>query len=147
MLIEVDNAVSYQTINSFGANKLSLVFPNSDHLGPLRERAVKAAFGEVRLSLGLLNIGIVETPAGGTELFGQRANDNGELLVLDTNVFNFVESDTLREKVLMSAAAFGYSDVTLGPLLNLQAPLSWLIPIRTADYSDYWTRPPRTLWR
>ena len=73
MLIQVDNAITYQTIDGFGANTLSLVFPNGDHLGPLRERAVKAAFGEVRLSLGLLNIGIVETPAGATDLFGQRA--------------------------------------------------------------------------
>ena len=79
----------------------------------------------------------METPAGATDLFGQRANDNGDPLVLDPGGFNFVESDTLRESFLMPAAAFGYSDVTLGPLLNLQPPLSWLIPIRTADYSDY----------
>lgn len=137
VVIQVDNAASYQTVAGFGASTLSLVYPNGDHLGSLRAAALKAAFGDVGMSLGLLSIVIVETPATATDLFGQRANDNGDPAVLDPAGFNFTEADALRDKILSPAAAYGYDDVTLGPLLNLQAPLSWLQPIRSADYSRY----------
>ncbi len=137
VLIQVDNAVTYQTVDGFGANTLSLVFPNGDHLGAFRGPAVKAAFGDIGVSLGLLNIGVVETPAAATDRFDQRANDNDDPLVLDPARFSFVDSDIMREKILIPAAAYGYSDVTLGALLNLRAPLSWLQPIRSADYSRY----------
>lgn len=137
VLIRVDNAIAYQTIDGFGATTLSLVYSNGDHLGVFRPAAIEAAFGEVGLSLGLLEIGMVETPASATDPFGQRANDNSDPVVLEPAGFNFTDSEIMREKILIPAAAYGYSDVTVGKLLNLREPLSWLQPIRSVDYSRY----------
>jgi glucosylceramidase len=135
--IVVDNSVTYQRVDGFGANTLSLVYPNGDHLGSFRGAAIEAAFGDVGLSLGLLNTGIIETPAGAADPFGQRANDNGDPSVSDPAGFDFRESGFVRQQVLLPAGAYGYDDLTLGPLLNLQAPLSWLQPIRSAEYPRY----------
>jgi O-glycosyl hydrolase len=137
VLIQVDNASAYQTVAGFGGTTLSLVYANGDHLGVFRGAAIKAAFGEVGISLGLLEIGMVETPATATDPFGRRANDNSDPQVLDPEGFNFTESGIMREKVLIPAAAYGYGDATLGKLVNLRGPLSWLPPIRSADYSRY----------
>ncbi len=137
MLIQVDNATTYQTVDGFGGTTLSLVYPDGDHLGAFRGPAIKAAFGDVGISLGLLSTGIVETPAAATDPFGQRANDNSDPLVLDPAGFNFQDIDIMREKILVPAAAYGFNDATLGPLLNLLGPVSWLQPIRSGDYSRY----------
>ncbi len=137
VLIQVDNATTYQSVDGFGANTLSLVFTDRDYLGAYRAAAIEAAYGDVGLSLGLLNTALVETPADATDPFGQRENDNGDPVVLDPAGFNFAESDNLREKILIPAATYGYGDVTLGPLLNLQTALPWLQSIRSADYTRY----------
>src|SRR5262249_10454360 len=107
------------------------------HLGSFRNAAIQRAFGDIGVSLGLLNIGVVETPANAADRFGQRANDNGDPFVVDPAGFNFTDSDLLRTKVLTPAAAYGFDDLTLGPFLNVRYTLDWLQPIRGADYSRY----------
>jgi len=136
-IITVDYAATLQRVDGFGGTTLSLVYPNGDHLGSYRPAAIKAAFGGVGLSLGLLNLGVVETPAGGADLFGRRANDNPDPFLIDPAGFDFTGSELIRDKVLAPAEAFGYTDLTLGPLLNLRGPLSWMQPIRSTDYQRY----------
>lgn len=137
VLIQIDDTTTYQTIDGFGSTTLSLVYPNGDHLGAYRGAAIKAAFGDVGISLGLLTTGLIETAADATDLFGQRANDNGDPKIINPVGFNFTNPDNIQQKIVMPAVSFGYTDLTLGPLLNLLAPLSWLQPIRSADYSRY----------
>ncbi len=137
VVIQVDNAMSFQSVDGFGANTLSLIYPDGDHLGAFRGAALKAAFGDVGISIGLLNTGIIETPANATDPFGQRANDNGDPQVLNPAGFNFTSPDDMERTIVTPAAAFGYSDLTLGPLLNVRYTLSWMQPIRSADYSRY----------
>jgi O-glycosyl hydrolase len=137
VLIQIDDAATYQTIDGFGSATLSLVYPNGDHLGAYRGAAIKAAFGDVGISLGLLTTGLIETPADATDLFGQRANDNGDPQIINPAGFNFTNPDNIWQKIVTPAAPYGYADLTLGPLLNLRVPLSWLQPIRSTDYSRY----------
>jgi O-glycosyl hydrolase len=135
--ITVDNAVALQTIAGFGGTTLPLVYADGDHLGPYRAAAIKAAFGDVGISLGMLSIGTAETPVGATDRFAQRANDNADPFTINAAGFDFTDSDVLRAKILTPAAAYGFGDLTLGTLLNLRGQVSWLIPIRTADYNRY----------
>lgn len=133
----IDNGAPGQTIDGFGASALSLVFSGGDYLGSFRAGAVKAAFGDVRVSVSTLQVGVFETPAGAADLWLQRANDNADPFAVNSAGFNFWGSDQIRERLLVPAAAFGYSDLTLGPLLNLRGPLAWLAAIRSQDYNRY----------
>jgi O-glycosyl hydrolase len=135
--IVVDNTAALQTLDGFGGTTVTLVYPAGDYLGEYRSAAVKAAFSDVGISLGSLSIGTAETPASASDLFGERGNDNVDPLSLNLAGFNWTGSDNLRTKILTPAAAFGYDDLTLGPLINLRGSLSWLVPIRDADYSRY----------
>lgn len=136
-IVNLDNRVSYQAFAGFGGTTLTLVYPTGDYLGPLRSAAVKAAFGDVGISRGALQIGVSETPANATDRWGQRANDNPDPFVINPSGFNFADSDVLRNRVLIPAAAYGYSDLTLGPFISLQGQTSWLGGIRAVDYGRY----------
>jgi O-glycosyl hydrolase len=135
--VSVDNSVAYQVVDGFGGNTLSLTYPNGDHLGVYRPAAIRAAFGSVGITHGLLNIGVVEAPANATDPYGQRANDNADPLVINPAGFNFTGSDNLRQGILAPASAFGYATAELGPLINVTNTLDWLKPIRDVDYRRY----------
>lgn len=135
--IAIDNATSYQTVDGFGGTMLPLVFPNGDHLGSYRAAAIRAAFDSIGISLGMLYVGIVETPANATDLWTQRGNDNADPLTFNPAGFNFTGSDILRERVLSPASAYGYTGLELGPLVSLRGALDWLQPIRGIDYPRY----------
>jgi O-glycosyl hydrolase len=136
-IIDVNATDVRQTVDGFGALTLPLVYGGVDRLGPYRPAALRAAYHDVGLSLGLLNTGLVETPDNAPDPWGARANDNDDAQVINPAGFSFPWSDLLREKVLIPALQYGYSDLTLGPLLNVRGALSWLAPIRSADYVRY----------
>ena len=135
--IAVDNSVTFQKIDGFGGTTLPLVYPSGDHLGAYRQDAIRAAFGNVGISLGMLSIGVVEAPANAADPYAQRGNDNGDPFVRNPAGFNFSGSDILRSNILNPARAFGYSGLELGPLISLRGPLDWLKLIRSADYPRY----------
>ena len=136
-LIEVDNSTTYQTVRGFGGTTWTLVFPNGDHLGPYRAAAIEAAFGDVGISVGMLSIGLVETPLDATDPWTQRGNDNNDPSIIAEAGFNFTGSDILRDAILTPASAYGYDRLELGPLIDLRGPLNWLQPIRATDYQRY----------
>jgi Glycosyl hydrolase family 30 beta sandwich domain len=102
-----------------------------------RSAAIREAFGSVGISLGLLSVGMVETPRNALELFGQRANDDDDPFTMNATGFNFTGSALLRDAILTPASAFGYDDLGLGEFVNLLGPLDWLKPIRAANYQRY----------
>jgi len=138
-VVQVDNGTTLQRIDGFGATTTTLVYGNVDYLGGYRTAAIRAAFGSVGISLGLLQVGVVEAPANATDPYAQRANDNSDPAVINPAGFNFVGSDDLLNKILIPARTYGYSDLSLGPLVRVGAggPLDWLQPIRSADYQRY----------
>jgi O-glycosyl hydrolase len=131
--IILDNTTAHQTVDGFGGT----MPPLGDHLEPYRAPAIQAAFGAVGVSLGMLNVGIVETPADATDLWAQRGNDNTDPLTINAAGFNFRGSDLLRERVLSPASALGYTGLELGPLVSLTGPLDWLQPIRATSHQRY----------
>lgn len=135
--IGIDNATSFQAVAGFGGTTLTLVFPNGDHLGSYRNAAIRQAFGEVGISLGSLQVGVIETPANSSDRYADRANDNSDAMVANLAGFNYADLDILRDKIVRPAAAYGYDDLTLGPLLDYRGPLSWLKGIRDTDYHRY----------
>lgn len=135
--IVVDNGVSYQTVAGFGGTTLLLTSRGVDNLGPYRNAAIQRTVADVGISLGSLQVGVVEAPATATDRVLQRGNDNADPMVANPAGFNFADLDFLRDKFLVPAAAYGYSDLTLGPLLDYRVPLSWLKDVRPIDYSRY----------
>ncbi len=135
--IVLDNTTSLQTVDGFGGTTTPLVYAGVDYLGPYRAAAIRAAFGSVGISRGMLSVGMVETPRNATDLWSERGNDNVAPSLINPDGFNFTGSDVLRTAILTPAAAFGFTNVDLGPLVNLTGPLDWLKPIRAADYQRY----------
>jgi O-glycosyl hydrolase len=135
--ITVHAASRGQVIDGFGGTTLTLVYGGDDYLGGLRPAALEAAYGQVRLSRGLMNLGPVEAPADALGHWVQRRNDNLDPFSIDPAGFNFTGSARLRDRILVPAAVHGFTGLELGALLNLRGALDWLRPIRTADYNRY----------
>ncbi len=136
-VITVDNTTSFQSVDGFGGTTLTLVYGSRDYLGPLRPAAIKAAYSDIGITLGTLNIGIQETPANASDRFNQRGNDNGDPFVINPSGFNFTDSDILRDKIVVPAMAYGFRDFALGQFIDLRGPVSWLQSTRSVSYSQY----------
>lgn len=135
--ITVQVAARKQVIDGFGGTTLTLVYGGTDYLGGLRPAALEAAYGQVRLSRGLMNIGTVEAPADALDPSAQRRNDDSDPFSINPAGFNFAGSARLRDKILVPAALHGFTGLELGALLNLRGPLDWMRPIRSNDYGRY----------
>lgn len=136
-VVTLDNSVTYQPVDGFGGTTLTLVYSNRDYLGVYRPAAIKAAFGDVGISLGTFNIGIQETPANATDRYSQRGNDNSDPFTINPAGFNFADSDIVREKLLLPATSFGFGEPELGQFIDLRGPVSWLATVRSASYTRY----------
>lgn len=136
-VVQVDNTATLQRIDGFGGTTLALVYGTNDYLGGYRPAAIRAAFGSVGISLGMLDVGVVEAPADATDPYAQRANDNDDPAVMNSRGFNFTGSDNLLRKIVDPAREFGYSDLGLGPLIRVARVLDWLQPIRATNYQRY----------
>lgn len=137
LTLKVQADQDLQTVDGFGSYTLPLVYNGVDYLGSLRQAALKAVYGDVKMSLGLLSIGIVETPAGSTDPWGTRANDNADPFTINPSGFNFSGSDLIRQVDLIPARQYGYKDLTLGYLVQPEYAQSWLQAIRSQDYQRY----------
>ncbi|HET6566593.1 MAG TPA: T9SS type A sorting domain-containing protein [Rhodothermales bacterium] len=135
--IRVNAAVTYQSVDGFGATTLPLVYPTGDYLGQYRAAAIEAAFGDVGITLGPLSTGIVETPANATQLWEERGNDNADPFSIAPDRFNFSGSDVIRAKIINPAKQYGYDNLALGPIIDLRGRLAWMRDIRDIDYDRY----------
>jgi O-glycosyl hydrolase len=133
----VDAGTDLQRLDGFGSWTRPLVYGGADHLGSLRPAALKAAFQDVGMSLGLLFIGMFETPSGTSDPWAMRQNDNNDPFTINPSGFNFDGSDIIRSKVLVPARQYGYEDVTLGGVLQPSGRQSWMQDIRSTDYQRY----------
>jgi len=136
-LVEVDVGTDLQPIAGFGSNTIPLVWGGVDYLGSLRPAALDAAYSEVGLSLGLLNIGVIETVNGASDTWSARGNDNDDPLVIDPAGFDFTASDELWDAIVRPARDRGHFDLTIGHLLGVWSSLDWMEDIRSNDYSLY----------
>jgi O-glycosyl hydrolase len=136
--IIVDATRLRQRFEGFGATTLSLVYGTADYLSPqMRARALQAVYDEVGLTMGQVEPGLMETPANATDLWNQRRNDNDDPFTINPYGFNWTASDAMRSKVIEPARAYGLDNWSLANKLNTQGVLSFLEPLRTADYQRY----------
>jgi hypothetical protein len=107
----------HQVYEGFGATTLSLVHevPSGDSLGPqLRAQAMDAAYNRVRLTMGNLCVGPLESPGG----WDQRRNDNDDPRKIDWKGFNFFQADSTWSHLVKPAAAMGFDNYSLAGNIN-----------------------------
>ena len=126
--VEVNAAAPHQIMEGFGATTLSLVYANGadDKLPPpMRTRALQAVYGDARVTLGNVSIGVFEP-----------ANDDADPFHLNQSALELGALQAVADKLVRPAKALGGDGLYPGNTVSLiTAP--WLMPLRTANYSRY----------
>jgi O-glycosyl hydrolase len=137
--VTVDNGLTHQKIEGFGATHMPLAFtPNDNRLSPaLRAQAIDAVYGQVKLTTGNVEVPVYETPANATDPWNQRKNDNSDPLVMNPAGFNFVMHGVVKEKLIDLARPLGFDNFYMGFKVNLRWTSPWLASIRSSNYSRY----------
>ena len=126
--VEVKAAAGHQVMDGFGTTTVPLIYQNGadDKLpAALRTRALQAAFRDVRLTLGNVEIGRWEPE-----------NDNDDPAVLDPAALELTGLGAINDKLLAPAASFGADELYPGNGISLFAT-EWLLPLRSSNYDRY----------
>lgn len=136
--IVVDSRKPLQRFEGFGATTLSLVYGSNDFLTPsMRAKAIEAVYGYVKLTMGQVEPGLMETPANATDPWNERRNDNGDPFAINPSGFNWTANDAMKAKLIDPARAFGLDNWSLANKFNTSGVLNFLEPLRTSDYQRY----------
>jgi O-glycosyl hydrolase len=136
--ISVNNNVSHQRMEGFGATTLSLVYGANDYLtAAQRANVIEKLYNQVKLTMGQLEPGLMETPADAVDLWNDRRNDNDDPFIYDQDGFNWVAQDAMKQKVVDLAAPYGVDNFSLANKLTTKGALAFLDPFRTQDYERY----------
>lgn len=131
--IRVDGTQTRQTIEGFGATTMSLVYegPLGDTLSPeLRRRAIEAAYGQVKMNGGNLNVHFVRPVhnlAHGAEPAG---------LYHGYRTFG---SEAMKTKLVDLAAPLGFTAWCLSPKIEIRWSNPQLRKLRQTDYPAFLT--------
>lgn len=129
--IRVDGTRTRQTIEGFGATTMSLVYegPLNDTLSPeLRRQAIEAAYGQVHLNGGNLNVHFIppaHDAAHGAEPAG---------LYHGYRTFG---SEAMKTKLVDLAAPLGFTEWCLSPKIEIRWSNPQLRKLRQADYPAF----------
>lgn len=136
--ITVDNGRPHQRIEGFGATTVSLVYGPVDNMtAAQRAAAVEAAYNQVRLTMGNLEPGLMETPAAATDLWNQRRNDNDDPFAINPAGFNWLGADAMKGRIVDLAAPYGFDNFSLADKLTTSGAVNFIDQYRTTDYSRY----------
>jgi hypothetical protein len=123
--VDVEGKSMRQVYEGFGATTLSLVHPGAlgDALGPtLRPQVLDALYGQVKLTMGNVAIGLLESPGG----WDRRCNDNEDPTVIDWMGFDTFQADSAWRDVVKPSAALGLDNYSLEGKLNWNWASPWL---------------------
>jgi O-glycosyl hydrolase len=129
--VHIDVAKKYQIIEGFGATTLSLVDRGAkgdddlDNMQALRERAIETLYGEVRITMGNLQIPILEA-----------LNDDDDPGHLNWAGFDVRESRFMKEKIVDPGKRYGFDNFQLAYTINFRR-MARLKQIRERDYQRY----------
>jgi O-glycosyl hydrolase len=126
--VEINAAAPHQLIEGFGATAASLIYQNGadDKLPPnVRKLANQAVYGDVRITLGNVEIGAFEP-----------ANDDADPFHLNQSALELPGLTAIADKVLVPARALGADALYPGNTVNV-LNLEWLKAIRVANYARY----------
>jgi O-glycosyl hydrolase len=136
--VVVNSSSQYQTMEGFGATHVTLSSLTRDDLSPaLRVQAVDTVYGQVRLTTGNVEVGVIEAPANATDLGEQQANDDDDPFHFNWQGFNFRGSDMAKQKLLDLARPKGFDDFYLGMRATVRWANKWMKTIRAIDYNRY----------
>jgi O-glycosyl hydrolase len=126
--VEVNAAAAHQVMEGFGATTAPLIYANGadDKLtAPLRTRALQAAYRDVRLTLGNVELGPWEP-----------TNDDADPMHLNEPGFEIAGLRAINEKLIAPARALGAEGLYPGNVISMDAT-EWLLPLRGANYNRY----------
>jgi O-glycosyl hydrolase len=126
--VEVNAAAGHQMMEGFGSTTVPLIYQNgADDKLPagLRAKALQAAYRDVRLTLGNVEIGRWEPE-----------NDNDDPTVLNEAALELTGLKAINGKLLGPAASLGADELYPGNGISLFA-MEWLQPLRSSNYDRY----------
>lgn len=133
--IQVDTTQTHQRLEGFGATTSSLKYGDTDNVpSALRPAANAAAYRDVHLNMGNLEVGPFESPS--TSLYSP-ANDDGDPNTFNDAGFNWQQSDNLVDLIVAPGEAYGFDDYWLGPAISETYELAWAKAQRSSDYNAY----------
>lgn len=130
--IRVEGTATRQLYEGFGATTLNLVHTGQlgDTLGPqLRTKVLDALYGQVKLNMGNLAIGLLESPAG----WDHRSNDNDDPHAINWKGFDTFQADGMWNSVVKPATALGFENYSLEGKINWIWGSPWLREMYRTD--------------
>ena len=130
--VDVEGQSMRQVYEGFRATTLSLVHTGAlgDSLGPtLRPQVLDALYGQVKLTMGNVAIGLLESPGG----WDRRCNDNEDPTVIDGMGFDTFQADSAWRDVVKPSAALGLDNYSLEGKLNWNWASPWLRELYGTD--------------
>ena len=123
-----------QVMEGFGATTLPLVYgawdaegyDNADNLPALRASAIKALYGQVKLTMGNLEFPLLE----------QVKNDDDDPNTLNWKGFDTRDARFVKEKIVDLGKPYGFDDYSLANKIDLRR-MAWMKSLRAADYNRY----------
>ena len=136
VLVRIDTAKAYQVIEGFGATITEHfdLATREDLMGALRPRVIEALFGQIKVSLGQLDVGPYENFDPSRYL---TANDNDDPSTINWAGFNFVRSDSQKKGIVDPARPYGFDNFTIHSGTNVRWSDPWMAEIRRKDYQRY----------
>ncbi len=134
--LRIDETITYQTIEGFGATiteHFDLV-SREDQMGTLRPRVIDAVFGQVRITMGHLDVGPYENFDASRYT---TANDDGDPFTTNWSAFNFVRSDSQYAGIVALARPYGFDNFTIHSGTNVRWSDPWMAAVRKSNYRLY----------
>jgi len=132
--IRIETARRHQTLDGFGATHVTLVHSGRDELSPvLRARALAAVYGQVRMTMGILDPVLLE----GRDGSAPRGNDNDDPFRIDWSGFQTADIDAIVSGVLKRPEAQGFTAFQISARINTRWASPWLAALRSRDYQRY----------
>jgi O-glycosyl hydrolase len=123
--ISIDLSQQQQVVEGFGSSVRSLVYGGEDYLTPeLRQEALQAAYGQVGLNMGNLDVRM------------EPANDDANALNYAWNQFDWSSTRAQNESILELAMPLGADNLYPAHKVDLRE-MPWAVHIRNTDYPRY----------
>lgn len=134
--IRIDDAVSYQVMEGFGATTTEWFDPatGEDLMGALRPRVIEAVYGQIGITMGHLDVSPFENFDPVTRA---TANDDDDPNTFNWSAFNFVRSNGHKRGIVDLAQPFGFDNFTIHGGTNARWADPWLADLRRSSYRRY----------
>lgn len=134
--LHIDLTIEHQVIEGFGATHTEHfdLATRADLMGDLRPRVIDAAYGQIGITMGHLDVGPYENfePSSYTT-----ANDDDDPYTFNWPAFNFVRADGQKSGVVDPARGHGFDNFTIHSGTNVRWSDPWMAALRQSNYRRY----------